>query len=85
MNGDHCEGNWKRFSGKLKDQWSKFLGDNLGVDFGKRDRLAGSVQERQNIWKEEAERQLRDFLLYRNRDWPLSEELIFKLKIKGIL
>lgn len=85
MNRDRCEGNWKRFSGKLKDQWSKFLGDNLGVDFRKRDRLAGSVQERQNIWKEEAERQLRDFLLYRNRDWSLSEELIFKLKIKGIL
>jgi len=78
-------GNWKRFSGKLKDQWSKLLGDTLGVDFGKRDRLADSLQERKNIWKEEAERQLRDFLLYRNHDWPLSEELIFKLKIKGIL
>lgn len=78
-------GNWKRVSGKLKDQWSQLLGDTLGVDFGKRDRLAGSLQERKNIWKEEAERQLRDFLLCRNRDWPLSEELIFKLKIKGIL
>ena len=78
-------GNWKRFSGKLKDQWSKLLGDTLGVDFGKRDRLAGSVHERKNIWKEEVEQQLRDFLLYRNRDWVLSEELVVNLKIKGIL
>jgi uncharacterized protein YjbJ (UPF0337 family) len=71
MNRDQVEGNWKQFSGKLREQWGKLTRDDLGMNAGKRDQLAGSIQVRHGISKEESERQVRDFL-YRNRDWDLS-------------
>jgi uncharacterized protein YjbJ (UPF0337 family) len=71
MNRDRVEGNLKQFSGKLKEQWGRLTHDESGVDAGRRDQLAGSVQVRHAMSKEETERQVRDFL-YRNRDWDLS-------------
>jgi uncharacterized protein YjbJ (UPF0337 family) len=74
MNRERVEGNWKQISGKLKEQWGKLTRDDLRVDAGKRDQLAGSIQVRHGSSKEETERQVRDFL-YRNRDWDLSRRL----------
>jgi uncharacterized protein YjbJ (UPF0337 family) len=71
MNRDLVEGSWKQFSGKLKERWGRLMHDDLSVDSGKRDQLVGSVQVRHGNSKEEAERQVSDFL-YRNRDWDLS-------------
>ncbi len=71
MNRDRIEGNWKQFSGKLKEQWGKLTRDDLGVSAGKREQLAGIIQVRHGTSKEETERQVRDFR-YRNRDWDLS-------------
>ncbi len=71
MNRDRVEGNWKQFSGNLREQWSKLLGDESGVAAGRRDQLAGSIQLRHGISKDESARQLRDFL-DRNRDWDIS-------------
>lgn len=72
MNRDRVEGNWKQLRGNLREQWGRLLGDESGVDAGRRDQLAGSIQVRQGISKEEIERQLSDFL-DRNRDWDLSK------------
>jgi len=72
MNRDRVEGNWKQLRGNLREQWGKLLGNESGVDAGRRDQLAGSIQVRQGISKEEIERQLSDFL-DRNRDWDLSK------------
>ncbi len=72
MNRDRVEGNWKQFSGSVRAQWGRLTGDESGVNAGKRDRLAGSIQELQGLSKEESERQLKEFL-YRNRDWNLSK------------
>jgi uncharacterized protein YjbJ (UPF0337 family) len=71
MNRDRVEGNWKQFSGQLKEQWGRLTHDESGVDAGRREQLAGSIQRRHGNSKEEAERQLSDFL-YRNRDWDIS-------------
>ncbi len=71
MNRDRIEGSWKQLRGKAGERWSKLIGDESGVNAARHTRLAGSVQVRQGISKEETERQLRDFL-YRNRDWNLS-------------
>jgi uncharacterized protein YjbJ (UPF0337 family) len=71
MNRDRVAGNWKQFSGQLKEQWGRFTHDDSRVDSGRRDQLAGSIQVRHGMSKEEAERQVRDFL-YRNRDWNPS-------------
>ena len=71
MNRDRFEGNWKQFGGKMKEHWGRLTNDPQREFTGKRDQLAGRMQVRYGISKEEAERQLKDFL-DRNRDWDLS-------------
>ena len=61
MNDDRMEGNWKQFKGKVKEQWGKLTDDDLDVINGRRDQLAGKIQERHGVARDEAERQLKDF------------------------
>ena len=58
MNWDRIEGNWKQVTGKAKVQWGKLSNDDLDVIAGRRDVLAGKIQERYGIAKDEAEKQL---------------------------
>lgn len=58
MNWDRIEGNWKQFKGSVKVQWGKLTDDQLDVIAGKRDSLAGRIQETYGISKDEAEKQL---------------------------
>jgi len=58
MNWDRIEGNWKQFKGNVKQQWGKLTDDQLDVIAGKRDDLAGRIQETYGISKDEAEKQL---------------------------
>jgi uncharacterized protein YjbJ (UPF0337 family) len=71
MNRDRFEGNWKQFSGKLKEQWGRFTHDPQRELAGRRDQMSGRIQERCGIAKEEAARQLKEFF-HRNRNWNLS-------------
>jgi uncharacterized protein YjbJ (UPF0337 family) len=61
MNWDRIEGNWKQFKGNAMQQWGKITDDQLNVIAGKRDQLAGRIQEAYGISKEEAEKQLNDW------------------------
>ncbi|MDF2467276.1 MAG: ral stress protein CsbD [Ramlibacter sp.] len=61
MNDDRIEGNWKQFKGKVKEQWGKLTDDDLDVISGRRDQLAGKIQERHGVARDEAERQIKDF------------------------
>ena len=56
MNWDTIEGNWKQLTGQAKSQWGKLTGDDLRQIAGRRDQLAGKIQERYGIAKEEAEK-----------------------------
>ena len=58
MNWDVIEGNWKQAVGKAKAQWGKLTDDDLDIVGGRRDQLAGKIQERYGIAKDEAEKQL---------------------------
>jgi uncharacterized protein YjbJ (UPF0337 family) len=58
MNWDRIEGNWKQVTGRAKEQWGKLTDDDLDVVAGRRDRLAGKIQERYGVAKDEAEKQL---------------------------
>jgi uncharacterized protein YjbJ (UPF0337 family) len=71
MNRDRFEGSWKQFGGKVKEQWGRLTADPGREFAGRRDQIAGRIQERYGISKEEAARQLKDFL-DRNRNWDLS-------------
>jgi uncharacterized protein YjbJ (UPF0337 family) len=58
MNWDRIKGNWKQVTGQVKSQWGKLTDDDLDVVAGQRDQLAGKIQERYGIAKDEAEKQL---------------------------
>lgn len=58
MNWDMIEGKWKEFRGKAQTQWGKLTDDDLDVINGRRQELAGRIQVRYGIAKEEAERQV---------------------------
>ena len=61
MNEDRIKGNWKQFTGKIKEQWGKLTDDDLDVIAGKRDQFLGKLQERHGLAKEEAEKQLAEW------------------------
>jgi len=57
MNWDQISGNWKQFTGRVKQKWAKLTDDDLTFISGKKDELIGKVQERYGISREEAQRQ----------------------------
>jgi len=61
MNWDQIEGNWKQLTGKLQAEWGKLTEDDINVVSGRREQLAGKIQERYGIAKDEAERQLAEW------------------------
>ena len=61
MNWDRIEGNWKQFKGTVKQQWGKLTDDQLDVIAGKREHLAGRIQEAYGISHEAAEDQISDW------------------------
>ena len=61
MNWDQVEGNWKQLKGCVKEQWGHLTDDNLDVITGKRDQLAGKIQEAYGISKEDAEKQIAEW------------------------
>ena len=58
MNWDRIEGNWKQLTGRAKAQWGKLTNDDIEVIAGRRDQLAGKIQARYGIAKDEAEKQI---------------------------
>jgi uncharacterized protein YjbJ (UPF0337 family) len=61
MNWEQIQGNWKQATGKAKEQWGKLTDDDLDVVAGRREQLAGKIQERYGVAKEEAEKQLAEW------------------------
>ena len=61
MNWDRIEGNWKQLKGVVQEQWGKLTDDQLDVIAGKRDQLAGKIQETYGVSKEEVENQISDW------------------------
>jgi uncharacterized protein YjbJ (UPF0337 family) len=62
MNWDQVKGNWKQFKGDVKERWGRLTDDDLTVVSGQRDQLVGRIQERYGIAKDEAERELDEFM-----------------------
>jgi uncharacterized protein YjbJ (UPF0337 family) len=61
MNWDRIEGNWKQFTGKVREKWGQLTDDDFDKIAGKREQLVGRIQERYGIAKDEAEKQVSDF------------------------
>lgn len=62
MNRNILEGNWKQIRGSIREKWGELTDDELDQIAGKRDRLAGVLQERYGYTQMEAERQIDEFL-----------------------
>jgi uncharacterized protein YjbJ (UPF0337 family) len=61
MNSDRIQGNWKQLKGKILEKWGKLTDDHLDVVNGRREVLAGKIQEAYGITKSEAEQQIKDW------------------------
>jgi uncharacterized protein YjbJ (UPF0337 family) len=61
MNWDRIAGNWKQVTGKVRERWGKLTDDHIATINGRRDMLAGKIQETYGISKDEAERQINDW------------------------
>lgn len=61
MNWDIVQGNWKQFKGIVQEKWGKLTDDQLDTIAGKRDQLAGSLQEAYGITRDQAEVQVKAF------------------------
>jgi uncharacterized protein YjbJ (UPF0337 family) len=55
---DRIEGNWKQFKGKAKEQWAKLSDEALDATAGKREQLAGRIQEAYGTTRAEVEKQI---------------------------
>lgn len=62
MNWDILEGKWDQFRGRAREQWGKLTEDDLDVAAGKKDQLAGKIQERYGKSREEAEREVDNWI-----------------------
>ena len=62
MNWEQAEGKWDQFRGEMQSQWGKLTDDDLTVVAGKRDQLAGLLQQKYGYAKDRAEKELDDFL-----------------------
>jgi uncharacterized protein YjbJ (UPF0337 family) len=62
MNWDQIEGNWTKAKGKLRQQWGKLTDDDIDIINGKRQELAGRLQERYGYQKEQAEQAIDEWM-----------------------
>ncbi len=61
MNTQILEGKWKQLKGQVQQQWGELTNDDIDVINGNAQELAGKVQERYGIEKDEAEKQVDDW------------------------
>jgi len=61
MNEDKIKGQWKQLAGKLKAKWGQLTDDDLRVAEGNSEYLAGRLQERYGIARDEARKQIKEF------------------------
>lgn len=62
MNEDRIAGQWKQLAGKVKARWGKLTNDDLQVTEGNEQYLAGKLQERYGVARDEAKKQVNDFI-----------------------
>ena len=62
MNWDQIKGEWKQAKGKLRSKWGKLTDNDLEQIAGKKDVLVGRLQEHYGLKKDQAERDVDDYL-----------------------
>jgi uncharacterized protein YjbJ (UPF0337 family) len=62
MNWDVIQGKWQEFAGKFKSKWAKLTDDDWKMVAGKKDQLVGKLQERYGYTKDQAEKEVDEFI-----------------------
>jgi uncharacterized protein YjbJ (UPF0337 family) len=62
MNRDTFKGQWKQMKGEIKRRWGKLTDDELDQVEGNFDKLVGRIQERYGYQRDQAERELDEFV-----------------------
>jgi|HubBroStandDraft_5_1064220.scaffolds.fasta_scaffold1249120_2 uncharacterized protein YjbJ (UPF0337 family) len=62
MNWDRVQGEWKQLSSQVKSKWAKLTDDDLKNVSAKKDALVGKIQERYGILRDEAEKQVDEWI-----------------------
>jgi len=62
MNEEQLQGKWEQVKGKIQQKWGKLTDNDLQFIHGKKKELVGRIIERQGIVKEQAEKDVDDFL-----------------------
>lgn len=61
MNWDQISGRWKQWAGQAKERWGKFTDDDLTRIAGRREHLAGLLQEKYGYVREKADMEIDAF------------------------
>ena len=69
MDWNRVEGNWKQLRGRAKQQWGKLTDDDLATAAGRRDELAGKIQERYGIAMDAARKQVDEWARRADDTW----------------
>ena len=62
MNWTQVEGKWEQLKGDVKTRWGKLTEDDLKVVGGQLDRLVGKIVERYGVKKEQAQRDIEEWV-----------------------
>ena len=62
MNNDTLRGQWMQVKGKVRERWGKLTNDDLDQIQGQAEQLVGKVQERYGIAKDQAKREVDDWM-----------------------
>ena len=62
MNWEQAAGKWDQVKGHIRSRWAKLTDDDVKLLGAKKDVLVGKIQERYGILRDEAERQVDDWI-----------------------
>lgn len=62
MNWDQIQGQWKQLKGNIQSKWGDLTDDEVDQIEGDREALEGKIQEKYGKTKEQAKKEVDDFL-----------------------
>jgi uncharacterized protein YjbJ (UPF0337 family) len=62
MNWDQVQGRWTEVKGRAREKWGDLTDDELEAAKGDREQLAGQIQRKYGKSKEEAEREVDEWM-----------------------
>ena len=70
MYWDRIEINWNQFRNIVKEHWGQLTDEQVNMIMGKRDRLAGTIQEVYDVTRDEAEKQVSEWQRFQKLESP---------------